>query len=462
MKKTKIIATVGPSSDSERIIWDMADAGMDAVRLNLSHGTHAGHSEKIALIKKVREKKKIPLPILLDTKGPEFRIKTFSNGKIFLKKGDIFSFTSENVEGDKNRVSVTLDGICRLFEAGDKILVNNGLMAFEVIKTAPPCLVCRALTDGELSNGKSMFFPDKKLRPPHYLSEQDKSDIEFAAKQGADFIALSFVSCAQDVNDARNFLKECKAPDGIELIAKIENREGVENAEEIADAADGVLIARGDLGTEIPFEQLPKIQKMITGMCLRKGKMCAVATEMLESMISRPRPTRAEISDVANAVYDGATVLTLTGETAEGAYPAEAVAAMAKIAREAELSEEYAAHFDRYENKTADTREALARAACTLAGSEGAKAVIIFTRTGAEVKAAAGFRPDADIIGVTGDTGVYRKLALCRGVLPVICGADDRLKCAVEAAKNAKIIQKGDKLVFTDGDTDTLSVFTAE
>ena len=334
--KTKIVCTVGPACDSESVICQMIDAGMDVARLNFSHGTHADHAKKIALIKKIRERKNVPLPIMLDTRGPEFRIKTFADGKIILNNGDTFTFTTEDIIGDKNRVSVTFDGLCEQMRTGDKILLNTGLMEFEVVRVEKPNVLCKTVIGGELSDRKSMYFPDKAL-DMIYLSEQDKEDIKFGVLQGADMFALSFVSRAQDVSDVRNWLNKCGSPEGkIKLIAKIENREGVKNIEEILEASDGVIVARGDLGVEVPYEELPGIQKRIINVCRKYGKRSFIATEMLESMICKPRPTRAEVSDVANAVYDGASAIMLTGETAEGAHPVEAVKAMAKIARQAE------------------------------------------------------------------------------------------------------------------------------
>lgn len=337
MTKTKIICTIGPASGNEIILSEMIDAGMNIARLNFSHGTYADHAEKIAMIKNVRERKNIPLPIMLDTKGPEFRIKTFANCKITLNAGDSFTFTTENIIGDKSRVSVTFKELCDQMLPGDKILLNTGLMAFEVVRVQKPNVICKTIIGGELSDRKSMYFPDKALKMT-YLSEQDKSDIKFGYEQGVDFFALSFVSRAQDVLDVRNWLKACGASEGdIQLIAKIENREGVNNIEEILEVSDGIIVARGDLGVEVPYEMLPSIQKKLVKICNIHGKRSMIATEMLESMIKQSRPTRAEISDVANAVYDGASAIMLTGETAEGAYPVEAVKAMTKIARQAEL-----------------------------------------------------------------------------------------------------------------------------
>ena len=334
--KTEIVCTIGPACDSETVISKMIDAGMDAARLNFSHGTNADHAKKIAMIKEIREQKGVPLPIMLDTKGPEFRIKSFADGKIYLNDGDIFTFTTEDIIGDKNRVSVTFEGLCEQMLPGDKILLNTGLLEFEVVRVEKPNVICKTVIGGELSDRKSMYFPDKALNLV-YLSEQDKEDIKFGVRHGVDLFALSFVSKAQDVSDVRAWLKECGSPEGkIKLIAKIENREGIKNIEEILEVADGIIVARGDLGVEVPYEELPGIQKKLINICRKHGKRSYIATEMLESMIYKPRPTRAEVSDVANAVYDGASAIMLTGETAEGLHPVEAVKAMAKIARQAE------------------------------------------------------------------------------------------------------------------------------
>ena len=336
MKKTKIICTLGPSSDTEETISDLIDAGMNVARINFSHGTYEEQADKIEKVKRVRERKKVPIAIMLDTKGPEFRIGTFKNGKIFLKEGDKFTFTTEKIEGDQTKVSVSFSGICEQLVPGDRVLLNDGLMIFEVIEVKKPEVICKTIVGGELSNRKSMFFPDKELDMV-YLSEQDKADIAFGVKLGIDYIACSFVSRAQDVIDIRNWLKECGSPEGeIEIIAKIESRAGVNNIDEILEASDGIMVARGDLGVEVPFEEVPSIQKTIIHKCRIQGKRSITATEMLESMIKNPRPTRAEISDVANAVYDGSSAIMLSGETAAGAHPVEAVKAMAKIAEQAE------------------------------------------------------------------------------------------------------------------------------
>ncbi|MDE6613171.1 MAG: pyruvate kinase, partial [Clostridia bacterium] len=420
MKKTKIICTLGPASDSEKVLSKLIDAGMNVARLNFSHGTHEEHAEKIARIKKVREEKKVPLPIMLDTKGPEFRIKTFKDGKITLKEGDTFTFTTKDIVGDSTKVAVSFAGICEQMSAGDKILLNNGLMIFEVIKVDKPNVICKTIVGGELSNRKSMFFPDKQL-DMIYLSEQDKADIKFGVEQGVDFIACSFVSKAQDITDVRDYLRECGSPDGeIEIIAKIESRAGVNNLDAILDVCDGVMVARGDLGVEVPFEELPSIQKTIINKCRIRGKRSITATEMLESMIKQPRPTRAEISDVANAVYDGSSAIMLSGETAAGAYPVEAVRAMARIAQQAEVNTDYIAYIKESDYHITKLSEALSHSACTLAQDIGAKVIVVCTRTGGTAKTVSRFRPMIDIIGMTTDDRAYRKLALSWGVIPVM------------------------------------------
>ncbi len=455
MKKTKIICTLGPASDSEEVLSQLVDAGMNVARLNFSHGTHEEHAQKIALIKKVREQKGVPLPILLDTKGPEFRIKTFANGKITLKAGDTFTFTTEDIIGDETKVSVSFKGMCEQMFPGDKILLNNGLMVFEVVKIKKPEVICKTLIGGELSNRKSMFFPEKEFEM-EYLSEQDKADIKFGVEQGIDFIAASFVSRAQDVVDIRNWLKECGSPEGeIEIIAKIESRAGVNNLKSILEVCDGIMVARGDLGVEVPFEELPGIQKTIINSCRISGKRSITATEMLESMIKQPRPTRAEISDVANAVYDGSSAIMLSGETAAGAYPVEAVRAMAKIAQQAEANTNYIAHIDESEYKITRLSEALSHSACTLAQDIGAKVIVVCTRTGGTAKTVSRFRPMIDIIGMTTEERAYRKLALSWGVIPVMSeefySVDVLFHYAKRAAMDTGLVKSGDKIVLTGG-----------
>ena len=453
MKKTKIVCTLGPASETEEVISAMADAGMNVARINFSHGTHEEHAQKIAIIKKVREQKNIPLPILLDTKGPEFRIKTFQNGKVFLKEGDTFTFTTEDIVGDETRVAVSYQGICADMNPGDKILLNNGLMVFEVVKVQAPNVVCKVVIGGELSNRKSMFFPEKQLNLT-YLSEQDKSDLLFGIEQQVDFVACSFVSKAQDILDIRQFLHE-HGSDDIDLIAKIENRAGVNNLESILEVSDGIMIGRGDMGVEIPYEELPDIQKTIINTCRMAGKRCITATEMLESMIKQPRPTRAEISDVANAVYDGSSAVMLSGETAAGLYPVQAVAAMARIAEQAESKQQFIQTIDESRYRIRGIADALSHSACTLARDVKAKAIVVCTRTGGTAKMVSRFRPMIDIIGMTTDERSYRKLALSWGVMPVMSeeyhSVDVLFHFAKCAARDSGLVQKGDTIVITGG-----------
>ncbi len=451
MKKTKIICTIGPASSDKKTICAMADAGMDVVRLNFSHGTQEDYAKKIALIKEVRDEKRIPLPILLDTKGPEFRIKTFENGKITLHAGDAFTFTTEEIVGDNTRVSVSYKGICEDLTIGDKILLNNGLIVFRVTEVKAPDVHCVVEVGGELSNRKSMFFPDKELHMV-FLSEQDKTDLLFGIQQGVDFVALSFVSKAQDVIDAKEFLK-ANGGEHIDVIAKIENRAGVKNLLDIMQVSDGIMVARGDLGVEIPYVELPNIQKHIINQCRLYGKRVITATEMLESMIHNPRPTRAEISDVANAVYDGTSVVMLSGETAAGNYPVQAVSAMAKILEQAEEHVEYIQTLNNFVIK--NSSEALSHSAATLAKDLNAKAIVVCTRTGGTARMVSRFRPNINILGITTDIHSYRKLALSWGVLPAMAdeysSIDILFYFAKQKALSSGLAKKGDIIVITGG-----------
>ena len=451
MKKTKIICTIGPTSGNKTIFRKMAKAGMDVVRLNFSHGTHEDHAQKIAMIKEVRDELRLPLPILLDTKGPEFRIKTFKDGKIQLNEGDVFTFTTEDVEGDQSKVSVSYTGICEDLEPNDKILLNNGLVVFRVTEVNAPNVYCVVEIGGEISNRKSMFFPDKELHL-EFLSEQDKADLLFGIEQDVDFVALSFVSKAQDVLDAKNFLKE-NGGEHIDVIAKIENRAGVNNLLDIMNVSDGIMVARGDLGVEIPYVELPDIQKYIISQCRIHGKRVITATEMLESMIHNPRPTRAEISDVANAVYDGTSAVMLSGETAAGAYPVQSVDAMARIVAQAETHIEYIQNIDDFEIET--TAEALSHSAATLAKDLRASAIVVCTRTGGTARKVSRFRPNINIIGITTDIHAYRQLALSWGVLPAITdeytSIDILFYFAKQIALQSGLVKNGDTIVITGG-----------
>ncbi|MBQ7333345.1 MAG: pyruvate kinase [Clostridia bacterium] len=451
MKKTKIVCTIGPASDTKEILSKMADAGMNVARLNFSHGSYEDHKKKIDLIKEVRCEKNIPLPILLDTKGPEVRIKTFENGKVELKSGDTFSFTTEDIVGDQTRVAVSYKGICEDLKPGDKILLNNGLMVFRVTEVFDNYLNTVVEEGGVLSDRKSMYFPDKVLNLT-FLSEADKRDLLFGIENDVDFIALSFVSNASNVLDVKSFLKEHGA-EHIDVIAKIENREGVKNLHEIMSVSDGIMVARGDLGVEIPFEELPDIQKYIIKECRIFGKRVITATEMLESMIHNPRPTRAEISDVANAVYDGTSAVMLSGETAAGEYPAESVKAMAKIVERAESHSEYIQKIDSFKIKSSS--EALSHSASTLAKDLNAQAIVVCTKTGGTARMVSRFRPSISIIGITTDVHAYRKLGLSWGVLPALTdeynSVDILFFFAKKIAKESGLVKKGDTIVLTGG-----------
>lgn len=453
MKKTKIICTLGPATETKETISALYDAGMNVVRLNFSHGTHEDHAKKIAIVKEIREERGIALPILLDTKGPEFRIRTFKDKKVTLVAGQTFTFTTDEIVGDETRVAVSYKGMCDEMQPGDKILLNNGLIVFEVTEVCAPNVVTKVLIGGETSNHKSMFFPDKELHM-EYLSEQDKKDLAFGVEQGVDYVALSFVSRAQDVIDVKEYLASLGCTD-VDLIAKIENRAGVNNLAEIIKVSDGIMVARGDLGVEIPFEELPNIQKHIISSCRIAGKCVITATEMLESMIHQPRPTRAEISDVANAVYDGTSAVMLSGETAAGEYPVQAVSAMAKICVQAESNTQYIEPIEVDSSEIGSLNEALSHSACTMAMDIGAKCIVVCTRSGGTARMVSRFRPMIDIVGMTTDERAYQKLALSWGVIPAIAeeysSVDVLFHFAKDAAKKRAEAKKGDIVVITGG-----------
>ncbi len=453
MRKTKIICTIGPSSSDEATFSAMCKAGLNVARLNFSHGTHAEHQQKIDMIKKVREELNLPIAIMLDTKGPEYRIKTFKNSKITLKDGDRFTFTTRDIEGDESIVSVNYEGLMNDLTPGDKILVNNGLVIFKVEEVGDTDAICSVVTGGELSDRKSMSFPNKVLNQI-YLSEQDKEDILFGIKNDVDFIAASFVSRKQDLLDIKEFLHE-NGGDGIELIAKIENRTGVDNIEEICDECEGIMIGRGDLGVEIPFAEVPAVQKLIITKCRLLGKRVITATEMLESMIHNPRPTRAEISDVANAVYDGTSAVMLSGESAAGRYPLETVRTMSEIVEETEHHVNYAKRFKNTEFKIKNKVDAISHATCGMAIDIKAKAIVVTSMSGMTVRMVSRFRAPVDIIGMATNKAVWYKLALSWGVLPVLSeqfnSTDVLFYHALHAAKDNLPLEAGDSVVMTGG-----------
>ena len=455
MRKTKIVCTLGPACSDKQTLTEMCKAGMNVARLNFSHNTHADHEKRIALIKEVREELGLPIAIMLDTKGPEYRIKTFKNGKITLKENDVFTFTADDIEGDETRVSVNYKELPHDLEKGDIILLNNGLLSFEVTDKTDTDIICRVKIGGELSDRKSMSFPNKTLKQK-YLSEQDKQDIKFGAEHDVDFIACSFVSCKQDLLDIKAYLKEIGA-EGIDLIAKIENRSGVDNIEEISNECDGIMVARGDMGVEIPFEELPAIQKKIITKCRMLGKRVITATEMLESMIYNARPTRAEISDVANAVYDGTSAIMLSGETAAGKYPVQAVRTMARIAENTEKNIHYEKRFLSSEFKIKNTVDAISHATCGMAIDIDAKAITVCSLSGMTARMVSRFRPPVDIVGLTTSEKTWHKLSLSWGVTPQMCenypSTDVLFYNAQKLTKHILNLCDGDKIVITGGVT---------
>ena len=453
MKKTKIICTIGPSSEDEAVIEQMCLAGMNVARLNFSHGTHEEHLRKIMTIRKVREKLNMPIAIMLDTKGPEYRIKTFENESVTLKDGDSFTFTTDDIVGDETRVSVTHKDLPIDISVGDTILVNNGLVVFEVTQVSGSDVICRVIVGGVLSNRKSMSFPNKVLSGP-YLSEQDKADLLFGIENDVDFIAASFVSSKQDVVDIKNFLSE-NGGENIDIIAKIENRAGVDNIEEICEVCDGIMVARGDLGVEIPYVEVPAVQKFLITECRLLGKRVITATEMLESMIHNPRPTRAEISDVANAVYDGSSAIMLSGETASGLYPVQAVKCMAEVAEYTESNINYKKRFLTNKFMIKNNLDAISHATCNMAIDVDAKAIVVCSITGMTARMVSRFRCPVDIIGMTTNPKVWRKLNLSWGVTPVLSkefrSMDVMFYHAAETAQQAFQLQHGDNIVLTGG-----------
>ena len=453
MRKTKIICTIGPACSDEATLRKMCLAGMNVARLNFSHGSHQEHLARIRMLQKVREELGVPLAIMLDTKGPEYRIGCFENGKIELKEGDIFTLTTRDVPGNQEMVSVSYKDLCAQLQPGDRVLINNGLLVLEVLETDPEKTRCRVLTGGVLSDRKSMSFPGHVFSH-EYLSEQDKADILFGAENDVDFIACSFVSRKEDLIAVHDFLTAHNIS-GIDLIAKIENRAGVDHLEEICAHCDGVMVARGDLGVEIPYEELPAIQKHMITKARMLGKRVITATEMLESMINNIRPTRAEISDVDNAVYDGTSAIMLSGETAAGKYPVQAVEAMSRIALETEKDIRYDKRFRTAEFKMQNVVDAISHAVCGMSIDIGAKVIVVCSLSGRTVRMVSRFRAPADILGVTTDVKGWRKLALSWGVTPALSERFDSTDVLFFNAKNQARqvfgLEKGERIVISGG-----------
>ena len=453
MRKTKIICTIGPASENEVTLTKMCLAGMNVARLNFSHGTHEEHIEKINLVKRVRENLEMPIAIMLDTKGPEYRIRTFKNKKITLNNGDTFIFTTDEVEGDETKVSVSYKNLHNELCVGDIILLNNGLVTFEVTAVDGKNIITKVIGGGELSDRKSMSFPGKVLKQD-FLSEQDKADLLFGIQQDVDFIAASFVSTGDDIRAMREFM-DANGGKRIDIIAKIENRAGVDNIEDICQIADGIMVARGDLGVEIPFVEVPTIQKYLIKKCRLLGKRVITATEMLESMINNPRPTRAEISDVANAVYDGSSAVMLSGETAVGKHPVDAVKSMAEIAEFTERGIDYKQFFHSTEFRIRNNIDAVSHATCAMAVDTNAKCIVVASMSGQTARMVSRFRCPVDIIGMTTDEKAWRKLNLSWGVTPLLSEEFNSVEVLfyrelIEAVR-VKKLKKGDNVVLTGG-----------
>ena len=469
MRKTKIICTIGPACDNEEILTQMCENGMNVARLNFSHGTHESHGATIGRIKAVREKLGLPIAIMLDTKGPEYRIKTFENKKITLADGDTFIFTTDDIVGNRERVSVNYDHLTEELSVGDTIMVNNGLVQFVVKEINGHDAVCTVTAGGEISDRKSMNFPNKVLRHD-YLSEQDKEDIIFGIKNDIDFVAASFVSTKSDAMALRKLLDK-NGGEEIGIIAKIENRAGVDNIDEICEVADGIMVARGDLGVEIPYVEVPSIQKYLIQKCRLLGKRVITATEMLESMIEKPRPTRAEISDVANAVYDGSSAIMLSGETAAGKYPTLAVKNMADIAEFTEKHIDYKRWFATTEYKIKNNLDAISHATCAMAIDVDAKCIVVNSMTGRTARMVSRFRSPADIVGITTNEKAWRQLNLSWGVLPALSeeysSEEVMFYQSLKQAQALLGLQNGDNVVLTggringnSGNTNTIKVET--
>ena len=454
MRKTKIICTIGPACNNIETLKAMCLAGMNVARLNFSHGTHEDHKKNIDMLKAVRAELDIPLAILLDTKGPEYRVGIFKEGRVRLERGDIFTFTTNDVEGDKSTVSVSYKNLARELSKGDVILVNNGLLAFKVLETNETDIKCTVTIGGEISNRKSMSFPGKVMKQT-YLSEQDKKDIAFGVENDVDYIACSFVSVAQDVIDVKELISSLGC-NNMGLIAKIENQSGVDNIESICAECDGIMIGRGDMGVEIPFEEVPAIQKKLITKCRMLGKRVITATEMLESMITNQRPTRAEISDIANAVFDGTSAIMLSGETAAGEHPVLCVETMSRIAEQAEKNVDYKSLFYSTEFRIKNSMDAISHSVCGMSMDIGAKAIVVCSISGITARMVSRFRSPVDIIGLSVNEKTKNQLALSWGVAPVMCDVYPSIEVlfytAKQIAKKKFGLKPGDKIIITGSD----------
>ena len=454
MRRTKIVCTLGPSTDKEDVLRNLMKNGMNVARMNFSHGTHEEQKARLDMIKKLREELNLPVAALLDTKGPEIRIGDVEGGKLELKPGQEFTLTTEEMLGTEKKVTITYKELYKDVEPGDSILIDDGLIGMEVVRIDESDIVCRVKNGGFISNHKGVNVPGVELNMP-FVSPKDLADIVFAVEQDYDFIAASFTRTAEDIMEIRKILQE-HGGEKIHIIAKLENKQGVKNWEDILRVADGIMIARGDMGVEIPLEEVPVIQKELIRKAMHMGKPVITATQMLDSMMKNPRPTRAETSDVANAIYQGTSAIMLSGETAAGAYPIEAVQTMAKIAERTEQDIDYSREFKpRKLAEAPDVTSAISHATCTTAADLKAAAIVAVSKSGRTVSRIAKYLPVCPIIGCTTDERVYRQLNLLWGVTPVVMKeantADELFDHAVELAEQKGLIARGELVVIAAG-----------
>ena len=454
MRKTKIVCTLGPATDNEDVLRQMMLAGMNVARCNFSHATYDEHKKRMDMIKKLRKEVGQPVAILLDTKGPEVRVKNFKDGRVTLEDGQLFTLTDDEVEGTKDKVSVTYNRLYEDLEVGMRVLIDDGLIEMQVEQVDRTNIVCRVINGGTVSNHKGVNVPDVDLSMP-YISDKDREDILFGISQDVDFIAASFVQKKEDILQLRRLLEKNGGSD-IKIIAKIENAQGVTNIDDIIEVSDGIMVARGDMGVEIPYEEVPVIQKKIIKKVYRTGKQVITATQMLESMIKNPRPTRAETTDVANAVYDGTSAIMLSGETAAGSYPVEAVKTMVRIAKRTEQDVDYRKRFYQSARETdTDITNAICHASCTTALDLNAKAIVTVTKSGTSARMLAKYRPESGIISCATTEKVCRQLSLTWGVTPIVIKEEKEVfnlfDKAIQAAVKMKLLQTGDLTVITSG-----------
>lgn len=454
MRNTKIICTLGPSTDKPGILKELMLEGMDVARFNFSHGGHEEQGKRFDTVVKMRKELDLPIATLLDTKGPEIRIKNFKDGKVELKKDQTFILTSREVEGSGTEVSITYKELVNDVSVGTTILIDDGLIAMKVVKCTDKDIICKVENSGFVSNHKGVNVPGVHLSMP-FISPKDKEDILFGIEKGFDFIAASFTRTAEDILQIRKIFNDnnCQT---MNIIAKIENWQGVENIDEIIRVSDGIMIARGDMGVEIPLEDVPVIQKMIIDKVYNAGKQVITATQMLDSMIKNPRPTRAEATDVANAIYDGTSAIMLSGETAAGLYPVESVKTMVRIAERTEQDIDYCKRFNRRENlHNPDITNAISHATCTTAMDLNAAAIVTVTKSGRTARMISKYRPACPIVGCSTYEHICRQLNMSWGVIPLLIGeesvTDELFEHAVDAAMEAGIVKQGELTVITAG-----------